>query len=134
MASNSDGSGIVTTSDVNTVHSVDASTIFANVVTHTVNSGDANTVSEHVVTDMTFRFATKSSTDTNDECSLFVTDINNVLPSLFGKDQPTLSEYASYNISLSAHIPDKPKQNIWNNKFIEMELLLPGAEKPSLST
>ena len=76
--------------------------------------------------------ASKSSKGTN-ESSLSVTDINNALPSLFRKDQPHLNEYASYNISLSARIPDKLKQNIWNNKFMEMEQLLPGASRETVS-
>ena len=59
---------------------------------------------------MTFGVATESSKDTN-ESSLSITDITSAFPSLFGKDQPTLCD-ASYNISLSAHIPDKLKQNI----------------------
>ena len=49
LVSNSGGNTNVTTRDVNTVHSVDASTISDNVVTHTVNSVDASTVSENVV-------------------------------------------------------------------------------------
>ena len=78
-------------------------------------------------------YMSSSSSDTSsssEEFSTFDTS-DSSSDSMSDRSQPTLPAYNSHKVALCDRLPKKIQKRIWGNKFVDLDILLAAARKPS---